>query len=79
MNGFYGRRKSENMPSRAQETRLYIPPKKYRKTTAVVSARLPEDMIEALDLVAKSTGYNRNEIIQKCLEFAIEHMDGRKS
>ena len=63
------------MPARTADARLYIPPKKYRKTTAVVSARLPEDPIEDLDSVAKTTGYNRNEIIQRCLEFAIEHMD----
>lgn len=55
--------------------KLVIPPKKYRGTTAVVSARLPEDMIKDIDRVAKNTGYNRNEVIMICLEYAIDNMD----
>ncbi len=54
--------------------KLVIQPKKYRGVTAVVSARLPSDLISSIDRVSKETGYNRNEIIEKCLEFAIEHM-----
>ena len=60
------------------EKKLVIPPKKYRGTTAVVSARLPVDMIEELDRVSSETGYNRNEIIAICLEYAIENMAERK-
>lgn len=56
--------------------KLVIPPKKYRGQTAVVSARLPGDMIKALDDIAKKTGYNRNEIIEKCLGYAIENLEG---
>ena len=55
--------------------KLVIPPKRYRGTTAVVSARLPEDMIKDLDHVAQNTGYNRNEVIMICLEYAIDNMD----
>lgn len=58
-----------------QDEKLIIHPKKYRGTTAVVSARLPQDMIGALDTVAEATGYNRNEVIQICLEYAIDHME----
>ena len=55
--------------------KLHIPPKRYRKETAVVSARLPKDMIDDLDRIADETGRNRNEIIAICLEFAMEHLE----
>ncbi len=55
--------------------KLVILPRRYQGITAVVSARLPKEMIESLDLVAENTGRNRNEIIQICLEFAIDHLD----
>ncbi|MBR4768523.1 MAG: ribbon-helix-helix protein, CopG family [Lachnospiraceae bacterium] len=59
----------------ASSKKLVIAPKKYRGTTAVVSARLPADLIDAIDRAAKNTGYNRNEILEKCLIFAIENME----
>lgn len=55
--------------------KLKIPPKRYRKETAVVSARLPKDMIDDLDRIADLTGRNRNEIITLCLEYAMEHLE----
>ncbi len=55
--------------------RLKIPPKRYRKETSVVSARLPKDMIEDIDRIADSTGRNRNEIITICLEYAMDHLE----
>lgn len=59
--------------------KLVISPKKYRGPTAVVSARLPGEMVKKIDGIAKKTGYNRNEIIEKCLEYAIENMAGGNS
>lgn len=58
--------------------KLIIQAKKYRGPTAVVSARLPADLISSIDRVSSETGYNRNEIIEKCLEFAIENMETEK-
>ena len=58
--------------------KLVIKPKKYRGPTAVVSARLPGEMVKAIDSIAAKTGYNRNEVIEKCLEYAIDNMEGRK-
>ena len=55
--------------------KLIIEEKKYRGTTAVVSARLPDQMIRELDKVAKKTGHNRNEIIAICLEYAMENLE----
>ena len=61
--------------------KLVIEEKRYRGTTAVVSARLPDDMIRAIDQVAKKTGHNRNEIIAICLEYAMDHIEtaGRRN
>lgn len=55
--------------------KLIIPPKRYQGITSVVSARLPNEMIQSLDQVAEQTGRNRNEIIQICLEFAIDNLE----
>ena len=64
----------------AEQRKLIIQPKKYREATAVVSARLPKDLIADLDSAASETGYNRNEIIALCLEYALENMEkGEKS
>lgn len=57
------------------EKKLVIEEKKYRGSTAVVSARLPGEMIKAIDGVAKKTGHNRNEIIAICLEYAMENLE----
>ena len=43
--------------------------------TSVVSARLPDDMILKLDKVADETGRSRNELIQMCIDFALENLE----
>lgn len=58
-----------------RDKRFTIPIKKYKGDTAVVSARLPGEMVQELDRIAESTGRNRNEIIQLCLEFAMENLE----
>ncbi|MBQ7364325.1 MAG: ribbon-helix-helix protein, CopG family [Clostridia bacterium] len=60
------------------EKKLVISAKKYRGESAVVSVRLPNDMIETLDEIADVTCRTRNEIIQKCLAFAIDHLEIEK-
>ncbi len=57
------------------DKKLIIEPKKYTGDTAVISSRLPSDMIKALDHIAEKTGRNRNEIIMMCLEFAIDNLE----
>lgn len=49
--------------------------KQYRGDTAVVSIRLPSDMIKAVDKVAEETGRTRNEIIQKSIAFALDNIE----
>ena len=57
------------------EKKLVIQAKKYGGETAVVSARLPNDLINRLDDICKNTGRTRNEIMQMCLEYAIENIE----
>lgn len=55
--------------------RLIIPSKKYRGNSSVVSVRLPENLVSSLDEIAEKSGRTRNEIVQLCLEFAVENID----
>lgn len=55
--------------------KLFIPSKRYKGDTSVVSARLPNELIKNLDRIAENTGRNRNEIIMLCLEFAIDNLE----
>lgn len=55
--------------------KLFIPSKRYKGDTSVVSARLPNELIKDLDRIAENTGRNRNEIIMLCLEFAIDNFE----
>lgn len=57
------------------EKRLKISAKKYIGETAVVSARLPNDLIKKIDEICEKTGRNRNEIIQICLEFSVDNIE----
>ncbi len=76
-----GRREEESEPGQCRvmaERKLIIKKKKYQGTTSVLSARLPDSMIQEIDRIAGETGYNRNEIITKCLEFALGNMETEK-
>lgn len=53
---------------------LTIKARKYQGETEVVSARLPSDLVKELNLIAKKTGRSRNEIIEICLTYAVEHV-----
>ena len=61
-----------------KDRRLVITPKKFRGETSIVSVRLPNDLIRNLDEVSETTGRTRNEIIQTCLEFALENLEENK-
>lgn len=54
---------------------LKITTKKYQGDSSVVSVRLPNELIESLDIISKTTGRTRNDIMQRCLEFAIENLE----
>ena len=57
-----------------EEKKLVIRPQKYTSESKVISMRLPVDMLVEVDRVAKETGRTRNEIMQLCLEFALQNM-----
>ena len=56
------------------EKKLVIHPQKYTSESKVISMRLPIDMLVEVDRVVKETGRTRTEIMQLCLEFALENM-----
>ena len=57
------------------EKKLVISAKKYVGDSAVVSARLPVELIKELDDICEKTGRNRNEVIQMCLEFSVDNIE----
>lgn len=61
------------------EKKLVIASKKFRGESAVVSVRLPNELIRHLDAIAEETGRTRNELIQTCLEFALGNLEIDKS
>ena len=57
------------------EDKLIITAKKYVGESAGVSARLPVDLIKRLEDICNATGRNKNEVIQMCIEFAVERIE----
>ena len=57
------------------DKKLIITSKKYRGETMVVSSRLTNELVEELDKIVDKTGRTRNEIIQLCLEFAVDNLE----
>ena len=55
--------------------KLVISSKKYRGDSSVVSIRLPDELVKELDKIAEETGRTRNEVIQKCLAFAVDNLE----
>ena len=62
-----------------EHKKLVIPSKKYRGDSMVVSTRLPNELVNRLDKIAEQTGRTRNEIMQMCLEFAVENLEIKES
>ena len=58
-----------------EEKKLTITSKKYRGDSLVVSIRLPNDLVDTIDNIAKNAGRTRNDIIQHCLEFSVDNLE----
>lgn len=58
-----------------EKNKLIISSKKFRGETSVVSVRLPDDLLKRIDDIAEGTGRTRNEIVQKCLTFAVDSIE----
>lgn len=56
------------------DKKLIITSKKYRGDSMVVSTRLTTELVKELDKIAEKTGRTRNEIIQICLEYAVDNL-----
>ena len=55
--------------------KLIISSKKYRGDSTVISIRLPDELVKKLDTIAEDSGRTRNEVIQKCLAFAVDNLE----
>ena len=58
-----------------ENKKLIIAAKKFRGDSIVVSSRLPNELVASLDKIAEQTGRTRNEIVQTCLEFAVQNIE----
>jgi metal-responsive CopG/Arc/MetJ family transcriptional regulator len=54
---------------------LRIEAKKYKEETVVVSARIPKDMLQDIDMVAKESGRTRNEVITMFIDYALKNTE----
>ena len=58
-----------------QKPKLQITQKKYTEETAIISMRMPKDMLRDIDAVAAKTGRTRNDILMLSMEFALENLE----
>lgn len=57
------------------EQKLKLTLKKYKGETNVVSLRMPVEMVEKIDEISEKTGRTRNDIIIKCIDFALDNIE----
>lgn len=57
------------------EKNLKVSAKKYIGETSVVSLRMPNELIKKIDDVCDKTGRTKNDLIIKCLDFAIDNIE----
>ena len=57
------------------EPTLSITPKKYTGDTTVISVRIPRDMLSDIDEITSKTGWTRNELLTRFIEFSLKHTD----
>lgn len=58
-----------------EKKKLVISAKKYTGETSVISSRVPNDLIKKIDEICETTGRTRNEVVQMCLEFAVDNLE----
>ncbi len=57
---------------------LKITERRFKGDTEVLSVRLPGELVRELTFIAQETGRSRNEIIEKCLSFAVNRIQIEK-
>lgn len=43
--------------------------------SSVISVRIPDETIQSLDKLASATGRTRNELILKCIDYALSNLE----
>lgn len=56
------------------EDKFIVRAKKNYGESTVVSCRMPNEVLKKLDDVSARTGRTRNELILKCVEFALDKL-----
>lgn len=56
------------------EKKLVIQPQRYSGETTVTSMRVPKEMLNEIDAIARDTGRTRNEILMLAIEFALDNL-----
>lgn len=55
--------------------KLIIKPNKYGGKSSVVSARIPDEMLDKLDSLSSKTGKSRNELLVTMIDFALDNIE----
>lgn len=58
----------------SNDEKFIIRAKKNYGETSVVSCRMPNEILKQLDRVSAQTGRTRNDLILKCVEFALDKL-----
>lgn len=57
------------------EKKLIISQKRFSGDSSVLSLRVPNELVSQLDGIAETTKRTRNDIILKCLEYAVQNIE----
>jgi len=55
--------------------RFVVRPKRNYGDNLVVSCRMPKELVKQLDEIGNRTGRTRNDLILKCVEFALDKVE----
>lgn len=59
----------------AGNDKFIVRSKKVYGENTVVSCRMPVELVDKLDKIGGKTGRTRNELILKCVEFALDKLE----
>ncbi len=57
------------------DKKLIISQKRFSGDSSVLSLRVPNELVSKLDGIAETTKRTRNDIILKCLEYAVQNIE----
>lgn len=59
----------------AENDKFIVRTKKSYGENTVVSCRMPLELVDKLDKIGNKTGRTRNELILRCVEFALDKLE----